>query len=284
MLYVLGLMMCLCGGPHVSLAAIHDGGSSPPIRIEESVVEEIAFNSRPFTIRENLTVCNTFPDLILPQDPNIFSGLERIGETKRYTQIGWNPYYGFLYEATYKNGKTIEIIVEKQANVTIANALALSYANHIGKLPPFLLSGVVSLHLFIQDGYGPSGRFPEYYNALADNTSECIEEMFIHKFVHASLDFPIPWVYYDPRDKVTVVEQIGIVEEKAWMTAIAKDNFFISDYARERPKNEDLAEVFPAYLASRWRPERFDPLLIDFLNEKFYHRFKVLDDLELFLP
>ncbi len=39
-----------------------------------------------------------------------------------------------------------------------------------------------------------------------------------------------------------------------------------------------------AYLASRWRPERFDPTLIEYVETKLQHRFQVLDNLNMQLP
>jgi hypothetical protein len=81
-----------------------------------------------------------------------------------------------------------------------------------------------------------------------------IEELLLHSFTHASLDFSFErnWPIVNPRDFSTI--------------------------------QSDVAETIFAYLASRWRPERFDPTLIEYVETKLQHRFQVLDNLNMELP
>ena len=45
-------------------------------------------------------------------------------------------------------------------------------------------------------------------------------------------------------------------DSSGWRAAQRADGVFISDYARDHPDREDIAESFLTYLAVRYRPER----------------------------
>ena len=61
---------------------------------------------------------------------------------------------------------------------------------------------------------------------------DIIEETLVHEAAHTSLD---------PR----------IYNTEAWHAAVAEDGKYISDYAREFPRREDVAETFVVWLATR---------------------------------
>jgi len=65
-----------------------------------------------------------------------------------------------------------------------------------------------------------------------------LDETFIHEAVHTSLD---PCIY----------------GSEEWNAAVAADNFFISDYARDFPEREDIAESWLVWFATRYRSDTF---------------------------
>ncbi len=64
-----------------------------------------------------------------------------------------------------------------------------------------------------------------------------VEEVFVHEAAHVALD---------PEHR----------DSSGWRAAQRADGVFISDYARDHPDREDIAESFLTYLAVRYRPER----------------------------
>jgi hypothetical protein len=275
------LFVCLCSSNN-SLAAIHDG-ASPPIIEEIEISSYIPPDKDSPPIIEEIKL-PAFADLITPYDPSTFGYLFRVGTVERFDQMYWEKYTAHLHKAVFTDGYILDILVHDDVPLLQAKELAEDYAYMIGQLPPFLYSGVISLHLFTSYGHGPSGRTPEWYNAFAAARSRYIEETLVHKFTHASIDIGIPWQFKSPIDGTTIVEQITVVDRELWLEAIENDNYFMSSYAHSIPTHEDLAEVFPAYLASRWRPERFDASFIRDLNIKMRNRFQLLDTYNFNLP
>ena len=64
-----------------------------------------------------------------------------------------------------------------------------------------------------------------------------MEEILVHEAAHSALD-------------------IAHKDSPGWRAAQAADGVFISEYARDHPDREDIAESFLPYLAVRYRPER----------------------------
>ena len=64
-----------------------------------------------------------------------------------------------------------------------------------------------------------------------------VEEVFLHEGGHLSLD-------------------LAHVNSAGWRAAQEADGVFISDYARDFPEREDIAESILPYFAVRYRPER----------------------------
>ena len=56
-----------------------------------------------------------------------------------------------------------------------------------------------------------------------------------------------------------------------------KDKIFISDYARENPEREDIAESYLTYLAIRYRSERISDSLKAIIENSIPNRIKYFD-------
>ena len=65
-------------------------------------------------------------------------------------------------------------------------------------------------------------------------SSGILDETFIHEAVHTSLD---SYVY----------------DTDEWDAAVTEDGIYISDYARDNPDREDIAETFLVWFATRYR-------------------------------
>ena len=63
-----------------------------------------------------------------------------------------------------------------------------------------------------------------------------MDEVFVHEAAHTSLDGRI----YDTDE---------------WYDAVTADGKFISDYAREFPEREDIAETYLVWFATRYRKD-----------------------------
>ena len=67
----------------------------------------------------------------------------------------------------------------------------------------------------------------------------------------------------------------------AWAAAQAADRRFISDYAREFPQSEDMAESFVAWVAVRYRSDRISPSALATVLEAIPNRLAFFDGLGL---
>ena len=66
-----------------------------------------------------------------------------------------------------------------------------------------------------------------------------LEETLIHEHAHTSLD---PY----------------LIRTDTWNNAVAEDNFkYVSNYAKDWPNREDVAETFVLWFATRYTPEEF---------------------------
>ena len=110
-------------------------------------------------------------------------------------------------------------------------------------MPTLLRTNVKTV--WIHKGNQPLGGGNNNILIHADHAEESIakgflEEELVHEGAHTSLD--PPWM--------------GIVNAVDWRAAQTADGNFISDYARDHPEREDIAESFLPYLAVRYRSAR----------------------------
>ena len=210
------------------------------------------------------------PDLIVASDP---STLRRLDYTGRDTRTMFDrradafvPTDAYLFNATFEG----EAVVEVQVNVefgdpVLAERHAAFYARAIGQLPAGLRSRVETV--WIHQGVMPfgggndnilihSGKAAEY---LRDGV---LEEILMHEAAHTSLD-PIH------------------AAADAWLVAQEADGGFISDYARDHPGREDVAESFGPFLALRHRRERISRGMAETIQATMPNRIEYFDRLDL---
>ena len=143
-----------------------------------------------------------------------------------------------------------------------AQVQAEKFADVIGRLPTELRKDVetVWIHKGDEDFGGGNnnllihtGRSERYEN------EGILEETFVHEASHTSLDS-----YH-----ATAPE---------WITAQSSDCNFISDYARDHPKREDIAESYLPYLAIRYRPDRISQTLKEKIENAIPNRIEYFDN------
>ena len=86
-----------------------------------------------------------------------------------------------------------------------------------------------------------------------------LEETFVHEAAHTSLD-------------------AAHASAPVWLAAQSADPTFISTYARDFPRREDIAESFLPYLAIRYRPERISLSLANTIMQTMPNRIAYFDN------
>ncbi|MBM12390.1 MAG: hypothetical protein CL759_09975 [Chloroflexi bacterium] len=183
-------------------------------------------------------------DFVTPEDPSYFVGLEeRPSETRRMfdRRFGWIWTTPYLFHATFSDGLSTEV----QINPEFEDAeerleLATKYLRAIGQLPTLLRTDVLTVWIHEGDesfGGGNDNILIHRERASTRENQGLLEEVLIHEAAHTSLDE----YHKNTRD---------------WLSAQTNDGQFISNYARDNPNSEDLAESFPMWYALRHKTSR----------------------------
>lgn len=206
------------------------------------------------------------PDILTSSDPTTFSSLTYVGQAQRKMfdrrvndWITTNP---FLFKANYNDGLTIEFQINPEfKTVAEAEVQALKYAEVIGRLPTALRKDVKTswIHLGTQPfGGGNNNLLIHIGQSTVYEKEGILEETFIHEAAHTSLD-------------------AAHAASKGWISAQNTDPSFISTYALDNPRREDIAETFLLYVALRYRSDRISASLKDKIIETVPNRVKYFD-------
>ena len=143
------------------------------------------------------------------------------------------------------------------------------FAPAIGRLPAAILSDLREVE--VNAGEGAAGG-NSYNGSLLIHTEDpgmrksvregFLEEVFLHEGAHASLD-------------------PDHADSPGWRAAQQADMVAISEYARDFPAREDVAETFLTYFAVRYLPERLTPSDRWFMMMTTPNRLAYLDEQEL---
>ncbi len=188
------------------------------------------------------------PDIITPSDPTALVSVTDAGRGQR-TMFDrrveeWIEINAYLFMARFDDGLTAEIQVNPEyGRASAAMAEANKYGRVIGQLPTVLRTNVetVWIHKGDQPAGGGNNNILIHTESAEDAEARgFLEELLVHEAAHTSLDPP----------------GMGIVDADEWRAAQMADGNFISDYARDYPEREDIAESFLPYLAVRYRSAR----------------------------
>ncbi len=184
-----------------------------------------------------------FPDLMKDSDPSAFRSIqfvesaERTMFDRRINRAQSFPV--FVFKVEFSDRKPLEIAVNREfESDSAAKVQAERYAIAFGRLPLLLREPIDALHIQAGNELFGGGRNVLIHTGQGERYSKdgILEETLAHEAGHA-LDSTL-------------------ARHPDWLTAQEKDGQFISTYAQENPRREDIAESVVPYLAVRFRPER----------------------------
>jgi hypothetical protein len=212
-------------------------------------------------------------DIIRDSDPTAFvNNLTDAGQGQREVydrRRGGVTANAYLFNATYYDGLTVEIQVLTEFDNENADIreLAETYGRALGQLPTGVRTSVKSMPII--PGNMPWGGGN---NAVTIHAGRPYGDMrgvtLMHEAAHASLELyaflpaPAP-VYFTPN--------------LLWKAAQQADDAFISNYARDNPEREDVAESYVAYVAVRYRSARISPADADKIVRTIPNRIAFFD-------
>ena len=62
-----------------------------------------------------------------------------------------------------------------------------------------------------------------------------------------------------------------------WHNAVKADKEYVSEYAKEKPKTEDIAESLVSWMALRCHRSRQEPSSVDMITKRIPNRLKYFD-------
>jgi hypothetical protein len=287
MFKILSIVLSFYAGPFNKLEAIQDTAF---IQIFEEIFPYDIFYP------DEEIYYGTFRNLILADDPTIFSGLIYHGlqevHEHRYITVGPTTLYrAHIYTLQMTNGLELPLTVDGFFLESRVHDFANRYGRVIGQMPIQFLERLVSFSaISIQpDRNCHSSRTLQWCVDRRDESiHNVLEELLLHSLAHNFLDWHNP---YDPFrnvhdifDQSVIYKHEGVLKREEWILAMKQDDFYLTEYAARFPMTEDVAESILGYLASRWKPERFDPALIEYIEKNMSHRFTVLDRIDWILP
>ena len=185
------------------------------------------------------------PDVLGPSDPTSLRGVAYTGRGERTIFDArveeWIAADVLLFEVRYSVG-TLEFQVNPEfSSVDAARAEVDAYAPGFGRMPAVLMSGLVyvtvnagkELFRAAVGGSQPGGVIIHTGQGAEYMRDGFLDEVLFHEAAHGALDV----------DHATAA---------GWRAAQEADSVFISEYARDNPDREDIAESILPYFAVRY--------------------------------
>lgn len=210
------------------------------------------------------SIVSTDIDFIKDSDPNAFSNIQYIGQddkempdsrTDVLFDIGT-----YIFEVSFSNGGVIEVWAHSSfGDEFAAQEYADKLTNRLGKLPEFMRNTIshIVLHKGNAGAFAESeGHFFVLYSENMDVriSNNDLEETIFHESIHAALDFEY-------------------LQSSEWSQAQQNDNAFITQYAKENPNKEDMAEsALFAYTMIKY-PNRLSSEIETWVNTNIPNRY-----------
>ena len=213
-------------------------------------------------------------DIITAEDPSLFEKIEYKGTATRqmYDRRNGGAFIQIqphLFDTTFADGLKTEIQINPEFNLEEATKEANKYAFLVGQLSKELRKDVQTMWIHKgKEAYGGGNNnilihtgMTEFYENFGTGI---VEETIIHEAAHTSID-----AYFYPN---------RLTSGAGWIEAVEKDNdCYISTYAQDYPYREDIAELFPLYIAVRYFPERISDDLRDKILSCSLNRIRYFD-------
>ncbi len=237
---------------------------TPTLKLEPTVISTVVVNN----IKNEPPFVGTVflsPDILTSLDPSSFETLIKVNDEQRKMydrRYGWINIKPFLFQAEFSDGLIIEVQVNPEFETKeIAEDVALQYLPTVGRLPTYLRKDVdtIWLHKDVEDfGGGNNNLLIHHGRGLEYKKQEILEEIFLHEATHTSLD-----PYH--------------LSASEWITAQEYDGQYISNYARDNPEREDLAETFPLCFALKYKASVLSEDVIQTIKETIPNRLRYCD-------
>ncbi len=244
--------------PYGNTIIFHSMGHPPYIFADGALkILEVGSSQPPPPSREKpplypSSVVGTDFDFITDDDPNAFESLEFVG-FKDFEMPDKRPRPGplikkaYIFNAKFNDG-TQMLIAEDRAfgSKKAAKADAERYTSPLGKLPKPYREKIN--HIVVHKGGPDTTSFAEdkghFFVIYSDNATKRIgthdlEETFFHEASHASI-------------------QVDHVSSAAWRNAVAADNAYITNYAKNNSQEDWSESALFAYTIIN-HPQRFPP-------------------------
>ncbi len=186
------------------------------------------------------------PNILDASDPTSLRSVAYAGRGERMIYDRrpdmWITVDAYLFDAQY-DGQVLEFQVNPEfGSVEAAQTEVEKYAPAIGRLPTVLLSRALEVQINAGDELFGGNSRDRSFLIHTDHGEKRIrdgflEEVLLHEAGHISLD-PVH------------------ANAARWRAAQQADGVFISDYSRDFPDREDVAESILTYFAVRYRLER----------------------------
>lgn len=192
--------------------------------------------------------------IIRSSDPSAFKKITPAGRGERRAfdrrSSGWVTMNAYLYRIEWTDGLVTEAQVNPEFGDSLAPLEAEKYAIIVGRIPTCLRKDVKSL--WIHQGKQPFGGGNHAILIHTGQSAEyertgILEETLVHEASHTSLD-----------------DQFA--RNTDWLAAQKADVNFISNYAKDNPIREDVAETFLLWMAVRQVPRRISQKTFDTVN------------------
>tara|TARA_B100000787_G_C16119393_1_gene261964 strand:- start:56 stop:853 length:798 start_codon:yes stop_codon:yes gene_type:complete len=238
--------------------------------VTNNVNTEISLKKAGYLFRDNLY---TNTNIITKGDLSTFQGIEFVKKTtirwwdrRKQTASAFDKstFKVFVFKAKFIKGNTIIIRVNAEFKTkNQAEEQAIKYAKSIGRLPNFLRTKnlkTITIHKGKARLGGGNNDLLIHINGFGENNN--LEEVLMHEAGHTTLD---------PQWK-------GSVNRRQWNEAAKSDNKFISKYARQFPKREDIAETINWWIAVRCKSDRISAHHYKQIIKSIPNRLKYLDE------
>ena len=210
-------------------------------------------------------------DVITTADPTGLRSVEYTGRGERviwdYRELDWVTVDAYLFVAQiYDYEVEFQINPEFGSEEAARNEVDV-YAPTLGRLPNVLISRLRAVHVNAgADGVGGNWHDQSITIHTDDGRKTLgdgfFEEALFHEGTHVSVE--------------------GLVKETPeWRAAQAEDGDFISNYARDYPDREDVAESLLTYFIVRFRPNRVTAVELAAIEEAIPNRILYFDGLAL---
>ena len=212
-------------------------------------------------------------DILTKKDPTSFQKLSFIEEKKikfwdrrKQKSSGWNKsnFNAFIFKAEFEKSKHVLIRVNSEFKTKEkAEEQALKYGHMAGQLPNFLRTGLKTITIHKGNrSWGGGNNDILIHTGDRGAKGKCVEEIMIHEGGHTSLDGA--WG--------------GLIKWYPWRKIIKMDKKYISKYAKDFPKREDVAETINWWIAVRCKSDRISKSNYKKIIEGIPNRLKYLDE------